>query len=157
MATKKETKKKKVEQFKEGAKKAAQIAATPRTHLLPQTTWPSNENLDLRGDLAEKFEVEMVKAFEALQNAGSVFQAMIALNIQAGKVKINYIWNTGEIPTDKEVEEYKAAMEYMQKQREQFEKAQRGEVEDTVLETIGGQPLTAENLEAEKPSLIIQP
>lgn len=157
MATKKETKKKKVEQFKEGAKKAAQTAATPRTHLVPQTNWQSNDNLDMRGDLAEAFEVHMVKAFEALQAAGQAFQAMMALNIEAGKVKISYIWNTGEIPTEQEVTEYKAALEYMQKQREQFQKAQAGETSDTILETIGGQPLTAENLEAEKPSLIIQP
>ena len=155
MADKKRAKK--VEAFKENAKKAAAQAATPRTHLIPQTEWQSTDNLDMRGDIAEQFEVQMVKAFEALQLAGTAFQQMMALNIQSGKVKINYIWNTGEIPTEKEVTEYKAAMEYMQKQREQFQKAQAGETEPTtVLETVGGQPLTAENLESEK-SLIIAP
>jgi hypothetical protein len=141
----------KAEKFKENAKKAAAQAAIPKHHLIPQTEWKTTDVLDLRGDLAEAFEIHMVKAFESLQAAGETFRQLMSLNIQAGKVKITYIWNNGEIPTEKEVQEYQKAMDMMQKQREQFEKAQRGEVEPgTVLETVGGAPLTEENLEAER-------
>jgi hypothetical protein len=153
------TRSKKAENFKKEAQKAAVQAGVPRTHMLPQTEWRSTDNLELRGDLAEGFEIQLVRAFEALQAAGQIFQQLMALNIQSGIVKINYIWNDGSIPTEKELADYKAAMDFAQKQREQFQQAAAGQADqaNTLLETIGGQPLTVENLEAEKPSLIIQP
>lgn len=156
---------KKVEKFKEGAKQAAAVAAQPRTHMVPQTEWPSNANLDLRGDLAEAFEIHLVKAYEALQAAGSVFQQFMSMNIQSGKAKVTYIWNTGEIPTEEEVTKYKEAMEYVQQQRakqmelirKNLEAGGETEGEGTVLQTLGGAPLTVENLEQEKGGLIITP
>jgi len=166
MATSKKDKSrtKKTEKFKEEAKKANAIASQPRTHMVPQTEWQSGEMLDLRGDLAEGFELSMVKAYEALQQAGSIFQQFMAMNIQSGKAKVTYIWNTGAIPTDKELSDWKAGMELMQKKREtQMAELQKNLQEEanggTVLETIGGQPLTEQNLEAERggPGLIIQP
>ena len=149
---------KKVEKFKEQAKKANAQAAIPRTHMLPQTEWQSTDILEMRGDIAEAFEIHMVKAFEALQAAGAAFQQLMAMNIQAGKVKISYIWNNGEIPTEEEVQQYKQAVELMQKRREEFAKAQQGgQQSETALTTVGGEPLTEENLEKEKGGLIIAP
>lgn len=152
---------KKVEKFKETAKKHAQQSQTPRTHLIPQTEWQSTDILDMRGDLAEGFEIEMVKAYEAIQRAGQIFQNLMSLNIQAGKVKINYIWNNGEIPTEKEIVDYKQAVEFMQQERQKkIDEIQSGlekqaQANQSGLITAGGQPLSEENLEKEKNGLIV--
>ena len=151
------------DKFKAAAKKAAAQSGTPRTQLIPQTEWQSTENLDMRGDLAEAFEVELVKAYEALQRAGQAFQQFMSLNMQTGKIKISYIWNTGEIPTEKEVAEYKEALAYVQQERQKQIETLQGNIEKgleankTGLVTAGGQPLTEANLDEEKISLIIQP
>lgn len=164
MAEKKSsTRKKKVEKFKEEAKKQAAVAAQPRTHMVPQTEWQSKDNLDLRGDLAEALENQLVAAYQALTNAGQIFSQFMQANIASGKAKVTYIWNTGEIPTPEEQQKWVETMEMVQKQREaQLKAMQEGlagdDATNTVLETVGGRPLTEENLEKEKGAgLIIVP
>ena len=149
----------KTKAFKEKQHKQNTQQAIPKTHMIPQTEWQSTTVLDLRGDLAEQFEIQMVNAFQALQAAGSIFQQMIAANIEVGKVKLNYIWNNGEVPTEEEVVKYKAAVEEMQRQRQAMLKGEtaEGQKNETGLVTAGGQPLTEENLESEKSGLIITP
>ena len=160
MATAKKDKSRqnKAKAFKDNAKKVAVQQATPKTHMIPQTEWQSTTVLDLRGDLAEQFEIQMVNAFQALQAAGGIFQQMIAANIEAGKVKLNYIWNNGEVPTEQELVNYKRAVEEMQRQRQAMLSGQGAEQKsESGLITTGGQPLTEENLESEKGGLIITP
>jgi hypothetical protein len=148
----------KTKAFKEKQVKQNTQQAIPKTHMIPQTEWQSTTVLDLRGDLAEQFEIQMVNAFQALQAAGSIFQQMIAANIEVGKVKLNYIWNNGEVPTEEEVVKYKAAVEEMQRQRQAILKGEPAQQQsETGLVTAGGQPLTEENLESEKSGLIITP
>lgn len=167
MATSKKDKSRanKVEKFKEGAKKEAAFANTPRTHLIPQTEWQSTDTLDMRGDLAQHFEIELVKAYEAVQKVGQIFSEMMSLNMGTGKVKLTYIWNNGEKPTEKEVEDYKLAVQFMQQERQK----QMNEIQDRLqktaqdnvnasksgLVTADGQPLTEENLEKSKSGLIV--
>jgi hypothetical protein len=143
---------KKVEKFKQEAKKAHAQQQTPKTHLIPHTEWQSDAALEARGDLAESFERNLVTAYEAIQRVGQAFQEMISLNINAGKVQLKYVWNNGEIPTDKEVEEYKAAMEVMQEARAkkmqeiQANLQKEATASQSGLITTDGQPLTEENL-----------
>lgn len=146
------TRAKKAEKFKQEAKKAAAIAAVPKTHLVPQTEWQSNDNLDCPGHVAEAFEVEMVKAFEALQRAGAAFQELMRVNLESKKVKITYIWNNGEVPTPDEVTKWEAHVKNLQQQRAEFERIQNDlkKANETDLVTVGGAPLTQENLEREE-------
>lgn len=162
MAQKKDSSRQsKVDKFKEQAKKTASKGNVQRTHMIPQTEWQSDENLDLRGDLAEAFEVNIVKAYESIQKCGQIFSQIIGANVQTNKVKVNYIWNTGEVPTPQEVEEWKQTMKFMQEERQkEIEKLQQKietnvEATQTGLVTAGGQPLTEENLEDEKPTIIV--
>lgn len=155
-----ETKK---EHFKKQAKKAAAQAEIPRTHLVPQTEWQSTDVLEMRGDLAEAFELNMMKAWEAINAAGKAFSSMMSLNIQAKKVKLTYIWNNGEAATDEEVRKFEESRAMVQQlQQEQMEKLQQTlkdeqEGKGVILETVGGAPLTEENLEREKGGLIVVP
>lgn len=107
----------KKEKFKEGAKKQAEQQRIPRTHLVPVPTWQSNETLDLRGDLLEALEQQMVIAMDSLQKCGQVLQYIMQQNIKAEKIKLQYEWNNGEKPTDKEVEDFLAQQKLLQEER----------------------------------------
>jgi hypothetical protein len=100
--------KKKKEQFKEKAKETAVKQRIPRTHLIPIPTWQSNENLDARGDLIEAFEQQLVIAMDAIQKCGQALQYMIQMNIKSEKIKLQYEWNNGEKPTQKEIDDFLA-------------------------------------------------
>lgn len=129
----------KVETFKEKAKEKAKQEAIPKTHLIPLTEWESTENLDLRGDLMDALEQQMVSTYQNLaqtrqlldeaqrefQKAAHVMQMIIQQNIKAGKVKLNYQWNNGEDASPEEVAEYETKMnELRDLQKKQFEQAQ---------------------------------
>lgn len=98
--------KKKQEKFKEQAKETAVKQRIPRTHLIPIPTWQSNENLDARGDLVEAFEQQLVIAMDAIQKCGQALQYMIQMNIKSEKIKLQYEWNNGEKPTQKEIDDF---------------------------------------------------
>lgn len=124
MATKKDRSKKK-EQFKKQAKQQAAQQAIPKTHLVPVPTWQSNENLDMRGDLLEALEQQLMVAIEAVQKCGQVAQYVMQQNIKSEKIKINYVWNNGEPATEAEVEAHKGELEKLRKKRQaQLEKIQ---------------------------------
>jgi len=159
------SRKNKAQNFKDKAKKEAAQAQVPHTHMIPQTEWQSDDNLILMGSIAEGIEINLVKAYEALQHAGQLFQQMIQLNIQAGKVKMTYIWNNGDIPTKEEQEMWVKQMQFLNDERakkmaEIQAGIQKGAVdsknaEEGGLQTVGGQPLTEENLENEKSGIVI--
>lgn len=113
--SKKDEKKRKLNNFKNKAKKMAQQKATPKTHLIPSTEWQSNDLLELRGDLFEALEKNLIVTWDALQKAnegfgkvGQIIQMIAASNIKSGKVKLNYKWNNGEVATKEEVSQYEA-------------------------------------------------
>lgn len=157
----------KVEAFKEKAKEQAKQQAIPKSHLIPLTEWPSTENLDLRGDLMDALEQQMVATFQNLQQvrqllnetqnefqkAAHVMQMIIQQNIKAGKVKINYQWSNGEDATPEEVEQYEKEMQKIRDlQRKQFEEAQKQQnAAKTGLVGADGQPVgTTQNLDGEE-------
>lgn len=113
------SRKKKVEQFKETAQVKAAQQQIPRTHLVPIPTWQSTENLDLRGDLLEAFEQQLVIAMDAIQKCGQALQYAMQQNIKSEKIKLEYQWNNGEKPTEKEVEDFLAEQKKLQEARKQ--------------------------------------
>lgn len=133
--------------FKENAKKEAAKQAVPKTHLVPVPTWQSSEQLELRGDLLEALEQQLVAAIDAVQKAGQVVQFVMQHNVKSEKIKIDYVWNNGEKPTDEEVSNFKAEMERVrqerQKQAKEFqENLQRQEnAAKTGLVGVDGQPI----------------
>jgi hypothetical protein len=156
--------KEKAAAFSDAQKKKNAQASQPKTHLIPDVEWQSTDNLDLRGDVAEAIQNNLVVAFEALQKAGQAFQVLLNLNIKAGKAKLKYTWNNGEIPTDSELKEYQEQMNQLQALKaEQLKKAQDGiaaeakknQTSKTNLVTTDGQPLTEENLSKSKSGLIV--
>lgn len=156
----------KVEAFKEKAKEKAKQQAVPKTHLIPLTEWSSTENLDLRGDLMDALEQQMVATYQNLaqarqvlneaqnefQKAAHVMQMIIQQNIKAGKVKLNYQWNNGEDATPEEVTEYETEMQKLRDlQKKQFEQAQAEKnAQKTGLVSADGSPLgSTQNLDEE--------
>lgn len=107
----------KKEKFKEKAKENAQKQRIPRTHLVPIPTWQSNENLDCRGDLLEAYEQQLVIAMDAIQKCGQALQYMIQQNIKAGKIQLQYEWNNGEKPTQKEIDDFLELQKKAQEER----------------------------------------
>lgn len=125
MAQKKDkTRKDKVEKFKDNAKQQAAQAAIPKTHLIPQTNWNTTDVLDLRGDLLEALEKQMVLVYQNLQaandefnKAAQVMQMIMSTNVKSGKINLTYSWNNGEKATEQEVEDFKAKMKEIQELR----------------------------------------
>lgn len=162
MPTSKTDKKRKdkKEAFKENAKKEAAQAAIPKTHLIPQTSWQTTDMLDLRGDLLEAFEKNMVLTYEALQqaqmnfsHAAQVLQMIMSTNVKSGKINLSYVWNNGEPASEEEVNSFKAKMEEINKLRqEQATKIkQEANSEKTGLVGPGGEPIgTDQNLDEEE-------
>jgi hypothetical protein len=157
----------KVEAFKEKAKEQAKQQAVPKTHLIPLTEWPSTENLDLRGDLMDALEQQMVATYQNLaqarqllnetqnefQKAAHVLQMIIQQNIKAGKIKLNYQWNNGEDATPEEVTQYETEMQKLRDlQRKQFEESQKQQnAAKTGLVGADGQPVgTTQSLEEDE-------
>lgn len=136
-------------------------AGGEKTHLIPDVEWQSADTLELRGDVAEAIQNNLMAAYEALQRAGQAFQVMLNMSIQKGKAKLTYSWNNGEKPTEAEIEEFKQQMEQINTMRKQQLDQVQGviaeELKDqpkTDLVTLDGAPLTAENLEKSK-SIIV--
>ena len=155
------SRKKKVENFKEKVKEANQRAAIPKTQLVPQTVFQSTDILEIPGGLVDVMQQALVEAHEALQRAGQAFQQFMAMNIQSEKVKLEYIWNNGEIPTPDEIAKFKEDMMKVQQLRQKQQEELVAQMEKdaktpkTNLTTVGGQPLTEENLAEENTSRII--
>lgn len=154
------SRKAKVEKFKQEAQEKNIQKATPKTHLVPQTEYQSQDILELPGGALDAIQHNFTQAYQALQNLGQIFQQIVALNIQAEKIKLSYTWNNGEIATPAEIEKFQKDMEQLQKMRdkqaEELQKAlESGTEPETKLVTVGGQPLTAQNLEEENSSRLI--
>jgi len=126
--SKKDEKKRKLNNFKNKAKKMAEQKSIPKTHLIPETEWQSNEELVLRGDLLEALEKTLITTFENLQQAnanfgkvGQILQMIVTSNIKNGKVKLKYKWNNGELATEQEVADYESkALELQKAQQAQY-------------------------------------
>lgn len=131
--------KKKVEQFKETAKVQAAQKQIPRTHLVPTPTWQSTENLDLRGDLLEAFEQQLVIAMDAIQKCGQALQYVMQMNIKSEKIKLDYQWNNGEKPTQEEIDKFladqKTLMEERKKQMLEMQETLQKQANQAIAET----------------------
>lgn len=153
MSNKKDRSKKK-EQFKQKAKHEAAQQAIPKTHLVPVPTWQSNDNLNLRGDMLEALEQQLMTAIDAIQKCGQIAQFVMQQNIKAEKIKVNYVWNNGEPASEAEIATHKDTMKKLQEERQaQLLKMQEQIQQDfnaakTGLVGPDGQPVgTTQNLE----------
>lgn len=153
--------KQKAAQFSEEQKKKIRAAqAGEKTHLIPDVEWQSADILELRGDVAEAIQNNLMAAYESLQRAGQAFQVMLNMSIQKGKAKLTYSWNNGEAASEADIKEFQAQMEQINKMKtDQLQKVQdviaqeKGEPK-TDLVTVDGAPLTEENLDKSK-SIIV--
>lgn len=109
---------KKQEQFKQKAKQQAAQEAIPKTHLVPVPTWQSDDNLNLRGDMLEALEQQLMTAIDAIQKCGQIAQFVMQQNIKAEKIKVNYVWNNGEPASEAEIATHKDAMKKLQDERQ---------------------------------------
>jgi hypothetical protein len=160
----------KVQQFKNNQKKMEKQASIPKTHLVPQPEWQSNENLDMRGDILEALEQQIMIGLDALQKSGQALQYLMAQNIKSGKINLSYVWNNGEPATEQEIAAYKEQLEKVKAERNQQMLAQQEELQKqanaarTGLVGPDGQPIgTTQSLEEDTdeealpdtPSLIV--
>lgn len=153
MSNKKDRSKKK-EQFKQKAKHEAAQQAIPKTHLVPVPTWQSDDNLNLRGDMLEALEQNLMAAIDAIQKCGQIAQFVMQQNIKADKIKVNYVWNNGEAASEAEIATHKDTLKKLQEERQkQLLKMQEQIQQDfnaakTGLVGPDGQPVgTTQNLE----------
>lgn len=116
--------KKKLQQFKQKAKKMSEQKATPKTHVIPQTEWNSQDVLDVRGDILEALETQAVALYEGINSLQGQFQrlaqAMNLLmqdNIKKEKIKLTYKWNNGETLTDEELVGYQNQLKQIEEER----------------------------------------
>lgn len=109
---------KKQEQFKQKAKQEAAQQAIPKTHLVPVPTWQSDDNLNLRGDMLEALEQQLMTAIDAIQKCGQIAQFVMQQNIKAEKIKVNYVWNNGEPASEAEIATHKDTMKKLQEERQ---------------------------------------
>lgn len=159
--------KEKRSEFKETAKKEAAQKAIPKTHLIPQTNWESTDNLDLRGDLLEALEEQMLLTFQNLRESqkyldisgehfnktARVVQAIMQTNVKAGKVKLTYEWNNGEVASEEDVATYEARVAQLrEEQLKQVEKIQsQNNAEKTGLVGLDGSPIgTSQDLKEDQ-------
>jgi hypothetical protein len=159
--------KSKKETFKEQAKLKNQQEKIPKSHLIPLTEWKSTDILDVRGDLLEALEQQMVLTYQELSNAhaylnnaqaefqkaGRVMQMIMQENIKAGKIKLEYQWNNGEDATPEDVQKFEVKMaEIRAKQKELAETAKKEQnASKTGLVGPGGQPIgTDQDLEGDR-------
>lgn len=117
MSNKKDRSKKK-EQFKQKAKHEAAQQAIPKTHLVPVPTWQSDDNLNLRGDMLEALEQNLMAAIDAIQKCGQIAQFVMQQNIKADKIKVNYVWNNGEAASEAEIATHKDTLKKLQEERQ---------------------------------------
>jgi hypothetical protein len=163
-ATNRPEQKQKAAQFSEEQKKKIKAAqAGEKTHLIPDVEWQSTDFLELRGDVAEAIQNNLMAAYEALKRAGQAFQVVLNMSIKSGKAKLTYSWNNGEKPTDEEIKNFQAQMEQLnQMKKKQLEDVQTAIAKEqeansepkTNLVTVDGTPLTEENLDKSK-SIIV--
>jgi hypothetical protein len=137
----------KVQQFKHHQKKMEKQASIPKTHLVPQPEWQSDANLDMRGDILEAVEQQIMIGLDALQKCGQALQYLMAQNIKSGKINLSYVWNNGEPATEQEIAAYKEQLETVKAERnkqllEQQEEIQR-QANAAVTGLVGpdGQPI----------------
>jgi len=154
MATKKQKEKAKKEKFKQAEKQKAAQQAIPRTHLVPVPTWQSTDNLDIRGDLLEALEQNLMAAMDAVQKCGQVAQYVMQMNVASKKITLNYVWNNGEAATEAEVETFKEQLKKLQEERTkqaldlQNQIKQDQNAAKTGLVGVDGQPIgTTQDLE----------
>lgn len=131
--------KKKAQKFKDTAKVKAAQQQIPRTHLTPIPTWQSNENLDLRGDLLEAFEQQLVIAMDAIQKCGQALQYVMQVNIKNEKIKLDYVWNNGEKPTQAEIDKFLADQKILAEERKQQMLAMQEQLQQQAKQAIAEQ------------------
>ena len=153
MSNKKDRNKKK-EQFKQKAKHEAAQQAIPKTHLVPVPTWQSDDNLNLRGDMLEALEQNLMAAIDAIQKCGQIAQFVMQQNIKADKIKVNYVWNNGEAASEAEIATHKDTLKKMQEERQKQLLQMQEQIQQdfnaakTGLVGPDGQPVgTTQNLE----------
>lgn len=161
------SRKEKAEAFKEKAKEGNK---PEKTHIIPLTSWEATDNLDLRGDLLEAFEQQLVNQFQAIKQAehaiaeagkafqkgAHIMQMIMQDNIKKEKIKLTYSWNDGTDATSEEVADYEKKMnEIRELQRKQFQdyfdqKKKEENAEKTGLVNPDGSPIgTTQNLDGE--------
>jgi hypothetical protein len=149
--------------FKQHAKDQANKASSgPRTQIVPNVLWESNDFLLLRGDLLEAYNKTVEVIYHGLQQLGQIYQQIVAMNIKGdnnpdGKIKIKYQWNNGEEVSEQELEVFKRKMGEIQalQQKQQAELQQKaalinGEKEQETkskLVDAQGAPISKEALE----------
>ena len=153
MSNKKDRSKKK-EQFKQKAKHEAAQQAIPKTHLVPVPTWQSDDNLNLRGDMLEALEQNLMAAIDAIQKCGQIAQFVMQQNIKADKIKVNYVWNNGEAASEAEIATHKDTLKKLQEERQKQLLQMQEQIQQdfnaakTGLVGPDGQPVgTTQNLE----------
>lgn len=147
-------KNKKMEQNKQSEKKEQ-----PKRQLIPSPEWNNTDFLEMRGDLLQALDMSLTEAFEAgnqmlhsLQRAGQVIQMMIGHNIKQGKMELKYVWsNNGDYATDKEVEQFKAELDKLNKQREELLKT----AETGIKEELEQRKNVEEETNDEAPATIV--
>lgn len=128
-----------------------------REHLVPMTKWETTDILDLRGDLFEALENQLLETFvnlqqaqEAFQKAAQVMQMIIQHNIKKDKIKLEYQWNNGDPASEQDVAEFQAKLKEIQALREkQYEEVKKQiNASKTGLVGANGEPIaTTQNLE----------
>jgi hypothetical protein len=158
MATKDRSKQK--EKFKANAKQQAAQERMPRTHLVPVPTWQSNENLDLQGNLLEVMERKLLEAMDAIQQLGNVMSIIMQQNVKSEKIKIDYMWNNGDKPSEAEVNAFKAEMERVKNQQKLMvdqSKLQENFAKTGLTDAEGNPIATTQNLDEDQPNSDGQP
>lgn len=166
VSAKSKDRKSKVEAFKQQAKEQAKKEAIPKTHLIPLTEWGTTDVLDIRGDILEALENQMVLTYQALQksaaeldqaqvnfqNTGRVLQMIVQQNIKAEKIKVKYVWNNGEDATDQDVTDFQKQMEdlkELQQQKVDNLKSQENAAKTGLVGPDGNPVGTNQNLDEE--------
>lgn len=155
MADKKD-RSKKVQKFKESAKKQSAQQAIPKTHLTPTPTWLSTDNLDLKGNILEAMQHQLFEAMEKIQQIGQALAHVMQQNIATGKIKIDYYWNNGEKATEAEATTFKAEVEKRQEQARQFQEGLKEQINAGKTGLVGpsGEPVGTTQELGEQPILV---
>lgn len=136
----------KVDSFKQRAKEEAKKAKIQKTHLMPLTEWEATEVLDLRGDLLEAMEQQFIAVWQNLahakhlvdqaqgefQKAAHVMQMIIKKNVDAGKIKMKYMWNNGDDATEADIAKFEADLERLREEQAQKRDEELNEQEKVI-------------------------
>lgn len=149
--------------FKQKAKaQATKAASGPRTRIVPQVLWESNDLLNLRGDLLESYNKTIEVLYHGFQQLGQIYQQIVAFNIKGdgnpeGKIRIKYEWDNGEEVSPQDLRIFQQKMAEMQalQQKQQQQLQQKAAVlegnatEEKHSGLVGadGAPISKETLE----------